>query len=421
MKRILVFLSVLLFQFPFRESRAEFLLQPNDTLAICGDSITEQKLYSVFIEDYLLMCQPTEGLRIAQFGWGGEQVPDFLKRLQSDVFPFKPTVATLCYGMNDGHYRAMEQTAGDTYRKGLTDSIEALKKSGVRTVLVGSPGVVDPLIYHNGDAAGAAVYNQTLGALRDIAQQVAAQEGVSFTDVHQPMSDVMEKAKAAYGKDYAFVAGGGIHPNENGHLVMAYAFLKGLGCDGAIGTITVDLASGTAQGTPGQKIVSASGGTIEVESTRWPFCVRGDPTKPDQTSAAIVRFTPFYQELDRYMLMVNGLTTANAKVTWGTQSKNFTAAQLSQGINLAEEFSENPFSQPFAKVDQLVRDQQAFETVLVKTYLHVMTQFKTFAGPDADALDRIAASGVARDKELFTAANAAVTPVDYTLHIEAVP
>ena len=31
-------------------------LQAQDFVAVCGDSITEQKQYSVFIEDYLLMC-----------------------------------------------------------------------------------------------------------------------------------------------------------------------------------------------------------------------------------------------------------------------------------------------------------------------------------------------------------------------------
>ena len=35
--------------------RAEVLLKSNDRLAICGDSITEQKMYSRIIEDYLTM------------------------------------------------------------------------------------------------------------------------------------------------------------------------------------------------------------------------------------------------------------------------------------------------------------------------------------------------------------------------------
>ena len=47
-------------------------LKPGDFVAVVGDSITEQKQYSVFIEDYLLMCKPVADLRVTQFGWGGE-------------------------------------------------------------------------------------------------------------------------------------------------------------------------------------------------------------------------------------------------------------------------------------------------------------------------------------------------------------
>src|SRR5258706_13724871 len=77
-------------------------LQAGDTVAVCGDSITEQKLYSVFIEDYLLMCQPAPELKSHQFGWSGEKADGFLNRMRAEVLPFGPTVATTCYGMKDG-------------------------------------------------------------------------------------------------------------------------------------------------------------------------------------------------------------------------------------------------------------------------------------------------------------------------------
>ena len=47
-----------------------------------GDSITEQKQYSVFIENYLLMCRPAADLRATQFGWGGETSWGFLARME---------------------------------------------------------------------------------------------------------------------------------------------------------------------------------------------------------------------------------------------------------------------------------------------------------------------------------------------------
>src|SRR6185436_7649799 len=88
------------------DAPTEQSLRDGDLVAICGDSITEQKLYSVYIEDYLLMCQATPNLEAAQFGWSGEVSWGFLARMNNDVGPFKPTVATTCYGMNDGGYGA---------------------------------------------------------------------------------------------------------------------------------------------------------------------------------------------------------------------------------------------------------------------------------------------------------------------------
>src|SRR5438105_2007972 len=75
-------------------ARADPHLQPGDTVAIIGDSITEQKMYSVFIEDYLLMCQPAQVARAMQFGWGGETAEGFKNRMTNDCFRYKPSVAT---------------------------------------------------------------------------------------------------------------------------------------------------------------------------------------------------------------------------------------------------------------------------------------------------------------------------------------
>jgi len=89
----------------------------------------------------------------------------------------------------------------------------------------------------------ALMYNKTLSEERDIAREVAEAEGVVFADVITPMIEVMTKAKEKYGKAYHLAGGDGVHPDKNGHLVMAYAFLKALGCNGDLGQISVDLAA----------------------------------------------------------------------------------------------------------------------------------------------------------------------------------
>src|SRR5262249_15699453 len=152
--------------------------------------------------------------------------------------------------------------------------------------------------------------------------------GVAFADVHAVMNDAMVKAKAKYGEDYQVAGGDGVHPGPNGHLVMAYAFLKALGCDGNIGTITVDLTPGKAEASGGHKIVSTKDGVVEVESTRYPFCLTpGDPKDPNIT-ASIVEFFPFHQDLNRLTLVVKNPGAEKLKITWGATSKDYSAAEL---------------------------------------------------------------------------------------------
>ena len=118
---------------------ADQKLQPGDLVAICGDSITEQKIYSVDIEDYLVMCRPVPGVGAEQFGWGGETSWGFLDKMPIFTLPFKPTVATTCYGMNDGGYSPMNEAKATHYRDAQTAVVEKLKQSGVHFIVLGSP------------------------------------------------------------------------------------------------------------------------------------------------------------------------------------------------------------------------------------------------------------------------------------------
>ena len=417
MKKILLVASLLL---PLvAPARADFLVQPNDVVGIGGDSITAQHIYTSFMEDYLLMCQPTQGQSIVQFGWSGEQAPGFLARLDTDVFPFKPTVMTTCYGMNDGHYGPLTDDVANTYRKAQTDIIEALKKNGVRAIVLGSSKCVDSHTYHsNPDLA--VIYNKTLGSLADIDKEIAAKEGVVYADVYGDTLAAMQKAKAKFGEDYVFAGADGVHPGPNGHLVMAYAFLKALGCDGNIGTITVDYGAKQATATPGQEIVSYKDGTVDVKSTRYPFCFTGAVDSKDPgTTAAVSTCLPFNDDLNRYILVVKGLTTAKAKITWGTTTKEFAAADLAKGINLASEFLANPFVVQFQKVDTAVKMQEAQENLLSQTFLHNLPTWKQTFAPGVDsAFDQIIAAAMTQHDALYKRASDLVIPIEHTIKIE---
>lgn len=401
--------------------RAELQLKPDDLVAVCGDSITEQKEYTVLIADYLLMCRPTAGLRVIQLGWSGEKSTGFVQRLDTDLYPFKPQVVTTCFGMNDGGYSVFSDQMGAEYRNAQTQIVASLKKHGVRTIVIGSPGCVDSFSYVHKNPD---VYNETLRQLARVAREVAEREHVLYADVNGTMTETMVKAKAALGPEYAVAGADGIHPDANGHLVMAYAFLKALGCDGDIATISVDFDSirgiVRAGASEGQKVVSVKGNSLDLESSRYPFCFFGNPKDPKST-AGITDFFPFNQDLNRYRLVVRGLRGTKAKVTWGSATKLFSTMELQKGVNLAAEFLSNPFSSSFAKVDASLRAQQDTQTLLIKTLLHNKSAFKAMALGQEDSVDRIAQAGIERDAALFKTAASLVVPVRHTITIEQMP
>jgi lysophospholipase L1-like esterase len=396
--------------------RADDLLKPGDMMAVCGDSITEQKNYSVIVEDYLLMCQPVANMQVSQFGWGGETTWGFAPRMANDVLWSKPTVASVNYGMNDGGYGPVQEERLNNYKAKTLDIIKQFKAAGVRTIIITGPGAVDANAFRHG-LKDSEVYNKTLAAFGDAAKQVALDNGVIFADMHGTMVAAMEKYKAQH-PDKSFVGNDGIHPENVGHLVMAYTILKALGCSGDIGTITVDLAANKADATPGHKVLSIADGKVEIESTRYPFCMGNHPQDPAGQRAAL-SLVPFDEELNRFKLVVKSATAKKYRVTYGTETKEFDATELAAGINLTQAFLNSPFDTSFQKVDNLIHAQQDFETLLTKQWLHNQTVWSHDYPTATDAFKQLAESGKQSDQSLRTAVSAAVVPVKFTITIAA--
>ena len=107
-----------------------------------------------------------------------------------------------------------------------------------------------------------------------------------------------------------------------------------------------------------------------------------------------------------------------AKVTRGKGSEEFSAASLERGINLAAEFLDNPFSEPFLGVEAQIARQQAMEVGLVKNLLHDIPEFERMLPSERDPLERIAKSLLQKDLEARQASAAAVRPVRHVLVIE---
>jgi lysophospholipase L1-like esterase len=371
------------------------LLIPEARVAIIGDSITEQKLYSKYIECYLLACTGRSDIHVFQFGWSGERADGFAARAANDLAVFKPNVATTCYGMNDGSYQAFNNNIGSAYERNMRRVIAELRAAGVQKIALGSPGGVDPDFFTRPTIKGE-IYNDNLARLRDIARKLASEHSLAFANVHGTMMDALPKAKAVLGKGYGPFGGDGFHPAPAGQLLMATAFLKALGLDGEIGAITLDWNSGAATASAGHEVAGGGAGNkaaggkgvgVTLRSVKWPFCFDAD-AKDSNSTRSILPFCPFNEELNRLTLQVKNFPAPKAAVQWGADTKTFSREQLETGVNLAAEFPKTPFDAAFADFMGAVATKQAYETMAIK---NLVTQFRSF-GEDAKSDAEFAAA-----------------------------
>ncbi|MCA9267593.1 MAG: SGNH/GDSL hydrolase family protein, partial [Planctomycetales bacterium] len=365
---------------------------------------------------YLVACAPQLKVSVRQYGWSGEKTDGFLHRMDRDCLTFKPTIATLAYGMNDSRYRPFDVTNGQWYDDHYTAIVRRFKENNVR-VVVGSPGCAGKIAtWVNSRAGTLEQHNLHLCALRDIAIGVAQREDVRFADIFWPMLQAQVFAPGQHhatpDKPYLVAGNDGIHPGWAGQVIMAWAMMRALGLDGHIGTITVDMEKGAATATDGHHVDAMKDGKLTLTSSRYPFCTRGDVDDFNSTRSGLT-LVPLSEDLNRFILKIQSPQADAYRITWGQTSQVYSAAQLAAGVNLAAEFPDNPFCESFERVSEAVGKKQAYETEQVKRAFHSQEA--------ADDFEAVVRKTEAVRGPLAAAVADAMRPVTHVVTIEAAP
>jgi hypothetical protein len=165
--------------------------------------------------------------------------------------------------------------------------------------------------------------------------------------------------------------------------------------------------------------VASKGGEAEIASTRYPFCFTGGEKDPGGTRS-ILPFLPFNEDLNRFHLVVKNLSADKAEVSWGEAKKTFARSELEKGINLADEFIENPFVKPFQNLDRAVANKQQYETHMIKRIVTNFRSIRETIKDDAeldDLLDALYTKLASKQMKLQETARAAVVPVKHKITV----
>src|SRR3954470_22976085 len=117
--------------------RAEsFFFKDGDRVVMMGDSITEQHLYSNYVEMWTVTRFPAWDLTFRNVGIGGDKSTGGNGRFKRDAVAYKPTAMTVDFGMNDGGYNPFDEATFKTYMGGLQGIADQAKAAGIRVAWV---------------------------------------------------------------------------------------------------------------------------------------------------------------------------------------------------------------------------------------------------------------------------------------------
>lgn len=404
-RTLLPLLFVLLLVMARADAQGAFFLKNGDRVVFYGDSITEQRLYTTFVETYVVTRFPKLNVSFVHSGVGGDRVgggwagPIDL-RLDRDVIAYKPTVMTIMLGMNDASYRGYDEGIFNTYATGYQHILQKVKAAlpNIRFTLI-QPSPFDdttrtPTVPDGG-------YNNVLVRYGDYVKQLGQKEGALVADMNTPVVAMLSSAKVADANLATKIIPDRVHPGPGGHLIMAEGLLKAWNAPAIVTNVEIDAAAKRAVHADNTTVknVAQSGDMLSWEQTdnALPFPL----DMKDAPFALAVRSSDFLTALDQQPLKVTGLTAANYTLKIdGEAVGTFTKEQLAEGINLAEQ--PTPMVQQAAGVLALTRKHNDIHFTRWRTVQMPMADDKSPAVQKA--LDALDALDVALTKEQRAAA-----------------
>lgn len=319
-----------------------------DRVVFVGNSITDGGHYHSYIWLYYMTHFPRMRLWMANCGVGGDTAKDILARFDDDVLAKEPTVVTFTFGMNDtGYYEYNGNDSADFARRKYEETRqrfalceEKLKSlKGIRTVMIGT-SPYDQTSTFNDEVF--ARKNDNMQRVVSLQKEAAERNGWEFLDFNAPMV-AMNRKQQQTDPAFTLIGSDRIHPDNDGHMAMAYLFLQAQGMVGRkVADMEVDALKGKATKSGNCRIskVKPTYDGLQFDclaaSLPFPLDTVAHGWGFSRGAARVTKVIPsFIDDLSDEHLTVKGLNGIFRLSIDGIVIDTLSAATLSRGINLS--------------------------------------------------------------------------------------
>ncbi|MDB5110151.1 MAG: hypothetical protein JWR67_1265, partial [Mucilaginibacter sp.] len=291
-------------------------------------------------------------MRITCFnaGIGGDAIGQIADRFDDDVLSKKPTVLTLSWGMNDsGYFEWYHADAQDVFDKKMVNSYKTYgliadklkQRPEIRTILIGGSPYDETTKFttkniwpHKSAALASIIAHQ---------EQSAKDNNWAFIDFFHPMTEI-NKREQAKDSTFSLTPNDRVHPDNDGHLVMASIFLKAQGMDNkTVADISINAVSKNVTKAINCKISGVTGTSNALSfsylanSLPYPLDTIPRTWGNHKKQADALKVIPFNKEFNQEVLTVKGLKSGDYNMLIdGENIGSWSAGQFADGVNMAE-------------------------------------------------------------------------------------
>jgi lysophospholipase L1-like esterase len=315
----------------------QLALHDGDRVAFYGDSITAQRYYTRFVEDFFLTRYPHLHVTFFNAGVPGDTVNggytgDTPARLKRDLFPLQPTVVTIMLGMNDGYYMTFNRKYLDIYEDGYRKLLGLIQTTlpAARITLI-SPTPYDEVTH----GTEFPQYNQVIARHAAFVKDFAAASHLDFSDFFASVTNLTNAGMQKNSSLAALLVPDRIHPSEAAHWVMAAALVHTWSVSPTVSNAHLDAQRTTPVAAENTHITGLS---FDGRKLQWTETDDSLPLPLDLNNGMIQFALSISNlaEMDREILRVDRLPAPRYTLKIdGHIVATFKREELAAGVNLA--------------------------------------------------------------------------------------